>query len=67
LLSEPGFRDGETGDDALLRRFVEAAAGAHRLRAIMDLVVNHTANGVLIAHRSDLFVHDTGTELSRSA
>src|SRR6516164_4586311 len=60
----PRFRDGETGDDdALLRRFVEAA-GAHRLRVIMDLVVNHTAkDSVLVAHHPDWFVHDTGGEL----
>jgi starch synthase (maltosyl-transferring) len=60
----PRFRDGETGDDdALLRRFVEAA-GAHRLRVIMDLVVNHTAkDSVLVAHHPDWFVHDAGGEL----
>src|SRR5215467_10202627 len=39
----PRFRGDETvDDDALLRRFVEAA-GVHRLRVIMDLVVNYTA------------------------
>src|SRR5437899_7512386 len=39
----PRFRGTEPGDDdALLRRFTDAARG-HELRAIMDLVVNHTS------------------------
>src|SRR5262249_22847498 len=60
----PRFRGDETAvDDALLRRFVEAAA-AHRLRVIMDLVVNHTArDSVLVAQRPDWFVRDAGGEL----
>jgi starch synthase (maltosyl-transferring) len=60
----PRFRVGETvDDDELLRRFVNAAA-VHKLRVIMDLVINHTArDSVLVATHPDWFSHDDGGEL----
>src|SRR5438552_644952 len=47
----PRFRGIEPGDDdALLRRFTDAARG-HGLRVIMDLVVNHTSKDSELAAR----------------
>jgi starch synthase (maltosyl-transferring) len=60
----PRFRGSESGDDdALLRRFVEAATG-QRLRVIMDLVVNHAAkDSVLVDRHPDWFARDANGEL----
>jgi starch synthase (maltosyl-transferring) len=60
----PRFRGNEVvDDDALLRRFVEAA-GAQGLRAIMDLVVNHTAkDSLLVELDPEWFVRDSAGEL----
>jgi starch synthase (maltosyl-transferring) len=55
----PRFRDAESGDDdTLLREFTEVA-GEHRLRVIMDLVVNHTSkDSELVANRPHWFTRD---------
>ena len=55
----PRFRGSEPDDDdALLRGFTDAAR-AYRLRAIMDLVVNHTAkDSALATNRPDWFTRD---------
>src|SRR5215831_19333568 len=48
----PRFVDGEPGDDDVLLRGFTEAARAHGLRAIMDLVVNHTSkdNELVVSH-----------------
>src|SRR6266481_1088374 len=55
----PRFRGTEPGeDDALLRRFTDAAR-EHGLRAIMDLVVNHTSkDSELVASHPGWFARD---------
>ena len=55
----PRFRGKELGDDdALLRRFTDAAR-AHGLRVIMDLVVNHTSrDSELVGSHPDWFARD---------
>jgi starch synthase (maltosyl-transferring) len=54
----PRFRGTELGDDALLRRFTDAARG-HGLRVIMDLVVNHTSkDSELAASHPGWFARD---------
>jgi starch synthase (maltosyl-transferring) len=55
----PRFRGSESGDDdALLRRFTDAARG-HGLRVIMDLVVNHTSkDSELVVSHPSWFVRD---------
>ena len=55
----PRFRGTEPGDDdALLRRFTDAARG-HGLRVIMDLVVNHTSkDSELVASHPGWFARD---------
>jgi starch synthase (maltosyl-transferring) len=60
----PRFRGSEVGDDdALLRRFVEAAA-AQQLGVIMDLVLNHAAkDSVLVDLHPDWFARHGGGEL----
>jgi starch synthase (maltosyl-transferring) len=60
----PLFRGAEVGDDdALLRRFTEAAR-SHELRVIMDLVVNHTAkDSELVARHPDWFERDANGDL----
>src|SRR5437588_8139513 len=60
----PRFRGTEPGDDdALLRRFTEAARG-HGLRAIMDLVVNHTSkDSELVASHPGWFARDRRGEI----
>jgi starch synthase (maltosyl-transferring) len=60
----PRFRDGERGeDDALLRRFTDAAR-AHGLRAIMDLVVNHTSrDSELVASHPGWFTRDSSGDV----
>src|SRR5437667_6805030 len=60
----PRFRGKEPGDDdALLRRFTEAAHG-HGLRVIMDLVVNHTSkDSELATSHPGWFARDRRGEL----
>jgi starch synthase (maltosyl-transferring) len=55
----PRFRGSDTGDDgALLRRFVDAARD-RGLRAIMDLVVNHTSrDSELVVSQPHWFARD---------
>src|SRR5262245_64188533 len=56
---DPRFRGDERAEDAaLLREFTEAARG-HGLRAIMDLVVNHTSkDSELVATCPQWFTRD---------
>jgi starch synthase (maltosyl-transferring) len=60
----PRFRGGERGeDDALLRLFTDAAR-AHGLRAIMDLVVNHTSrDSELVASHPGWFTRDSSGDV----
>jgi starch synthase (maltosyl-transferring) len=60
----PRFRGGESADDdALLRQFTEIAR-AHRLRVIMDLVVNHTSkDSDLVVNHPGWFARDRRGEL----
>jgi starch synthase (maltosyl-transferring) len=60
----PRFRGGERGeDDALLRRFTDAAR-AHGLRVIMDLVVNHTSkDSELVASHPGWFSRDSSGDV----
>jgi starch synthase (maltosyl-transferring) len=63
----PRFRQGETPDDeTLLAGFVEAA-GAQRLRVMMDLAVTHAAaDNPLVARHPDWFADDCEAGGSRS-
>ena len=65
----PRFRGNEpSDDDALLRRFTDAAHG-HGLRVIMDFVVNHTSkDSELVASHPEWFARDRrGEFISPSA
>ena len=60
----PRFRGGETADDDALLAGFTAAAHAHGLRVIMDLVVNHTSrDSELVASRPYWFARDSRGEL----
>ncbi|MBO0735316.1 MAG: DUF3416 domain-containing protein [Alphaproteobacteria bacterium] len=55
----PRFRGDQPDDDEMLLRGFTGAAREHGLRAIMDLVVNHTAkDSELVASRPDWFTRD---------
>ena len=60
----PRFRGGEAADDDALLAGFTAAAHAHGLRVIMDLVVNHTSrDSELVASRPYWFARDSRGEL----
>ena len=60
----PRFRGDETADDDALLRGFTAAAHAHGLRVIMDLVVNHTSkDSELVATPAYWFARDSHGEL----
>ena len=62
------FRDDDgTSDDEQIRRFC-AAAAAHGIRVMTDLVINHTAkDGPLARERPDLFLRDEAGNIESPA